>query len=73
MALVFGADPVLTAEARTGEDLERVAIEAALARGFVSEGDAVVITAGLPFHVTGTTNLIKVCRVGDPIDFGTGS
>jgi pyruvate kinase len=67
MALVFGADPILTGEALNGLDLERVVIRAALERGFVKKGDAVVITAGLPFDVTGTTNLIKVSRVGDPI------
>jgi pyruvate kinase len=66
MALVFGAAPLLTEEARTGESLERVAIQAALDGGFVKEGDAVVITAGLPFDEIGTTNLIKVSRVGDP-------
>ena len=67
MALVFGADPLLTEEGRTGEEMERVAIREALAGGFVKPGDAVVITAGLPFDVMGTTNLIKVSRVGDQL------
>jgi len=70
MALVFGADPLLTEDARTGEDLERVAIRTALDGGFVKPGDAVIITAGLPFHVTGTTNLIKVARVEEPGRYG---
>ena len=66
MALLFGTDTLLTTEAITGEDMERVALEAALEGGFVKKGDAVVITAGLPFDVIGTTNLIKVSRVGEP-------
>ena len=38
-------------------------IEAAAEGGFVKKGDCVVITAGVPFGVVGTTNLIKVERV----------
>ena len=41
------------------QSLERVAVAAALQGGFVKPGQPVVITAGLPFHVAGTTNLIK--------------
>lgn len=38
-------------------------IEAAVEWGFVKKGDHVVITAGVPFGVVGTTNFIKVERV----------
>jgi pyruvate kinase len=31
-----------------------------LARGFVRPGDRIVVTAGVPFEVPGTTNLLKV-------------
>ncbi|MCK9996652.1 MAG: pyruvate kinase, partial [Candidatus Krumholzibacteria bacterium] len=64
MALVFGAEPMITPMVEGGEDLERMAIKSAVKDGYVKKGDAVVITAGLPFHVEGTTNLIKVARVG---------
>lgn len=40
--------------------IEREAITRALQAGLVQPGDAVVLTAGLPFRVRGTTNLIKV-------------
>ena len=59
LALVHGARPVVV-EPFTDADFERVAIAAALQGGHVKPGQAVVITAGLPFHVAGTTNLIKV-------------
>ena len=49
-----------------------MAIQAAIDGGFVKKGDAVVITAGLPFDEIGTTNLIKVSRVGDPIESSSG-
>ncbi len=64
MALVFGAIPLVTPMVDSGEALERMAIIGAVKGGYVKKGDAVVITAGLPFHVEGTTNLIKVARVG---------
>jgi pyruvate kinase len=64
MALVFGAEPLLSDMVDSGDVLEENAIKAAVKAGFVKKGDAVVITAGLPFHVEGTTNLIKIARVG---------
>ena len=64
MALVFGAEPLLAEEVNSGDLLETQAIKSAYKGGFVKKGDAVVITAGLPFHVEGTTNLIKIARVG---------
>ncbi len=60
MALVFGAVPVVVETTETAEDLERLAISQALQGGWVKSGQPVVITAGLPFNVAGTTNLIKV-------------
>ena len=60
MALVFGAVTVNIGGIDSAEELERMAIAAALQGGYVKPGQPVVITAGLPFHVVGTTNLIKV-------------
>ncbi len=60
MALVFGAIPVVIDMTDTAEGLERLAITQALQDGHVKPGQPVVITAGLPFNVSGTTNLIKV-------------
>ena len=54
---------MLTDQVRTGEDLEGWRSRSAGQGGFVKPGDAVIITAGLPFDVAGTTNLIKVARV----------
>ncbi|MCP4571323.1 MAG: pyruvate kinase [bacterium] len=62
VAMISGAVPLLVEAMDSAEDLERGAVAAALAAGWVDAGDPVVITAGLPFHVAGTTNLIKVAR-----------
>ena len=64
MALVFGAEPLLTPEAPGARMLEKLAIKEAVRCGYLQKGDAVIITAGLPFDVVGTTNLIKAARVG---------
>ncbi len=60
LALVHGAVPLLVEAAEDAGELERLAVAAALQAGYVKPGQPVVITAGLPFHVAGTTNLIKV-------------
>ena len=60
MALVFGAVPVVIDMTDSAEGLEKLAVTQALQGGYVKPGQPVVITAGLPFNVSGTTNLIKV-------------
>ena len=63
LALVFGALPIITGEINSAEELEREAIGRALAAGHIAAGQPVVITAGLPFGVAGSTNMIKIVVV----------
>jgi pyruvate kinase len=44
----------------TYESMVRLALQAVRERGLAREGDRVVVTAGVPFDVPGTTNLLKV-------------
>ena len=60
MGLVWGAAPVRMKPARDADAMEREAVRLAVQHGYVRPGQAVVITAGLPLHVPGTTNLVKV-------------
>jgi len=46
--------------------------EAVMATGLLSKGDAVVITMGSPLSETGTTNLLKVHRLGVPSFYEIG-
>ncbi len=39
------------------------ACETALREGFASRGDAIVVAAGTPVGVSGTTNLLKILSV----------
>ena len=41
-------------------------------KGYIKEGDLIVITAGIPVGVSGTTNLIKVHTVGKVLVKGYG-
>ena len=41
-----------------------LAIEVAEQAGFIKNGDLVVVTAGVPVGITGTTNMIRVKQVG---------
>jgi len=52
--------PLLVAPADTYEMMLDSAREALHLRGLASEGDRVIVTAGVPFDVPGTTNLLKV-------------
>ncbi len=63
MALVWGAVPIMAERRDDLDELEGDALERAVACGCVNPGDTVVVTAGLPLNVPGTTNLIKVVEI----------
>jgi pyruvate kinase len=60
LALVWGVAPVLVEHLPNYESMLAVAREQLLARGFAQPGDRLVVTAGVPFDVPGTTNLLKI-------------
>jgi len=60
LAMVWGSLAVLTEPVHHLRDAERIAIDVARKSGIVALGERVVITAGHPIEVPGTTNLVKV-------------
>jgi pyruvate kinase len=60
LALVWGVIPELVPHCNTYDEMVRLALEAVERRGLARAGDRVVVTAGVPFDVPGTTNLLKV-------------
>jgi len=72
LRLVWGVNPVVKQETLDSEDLTDRAVEGALESEIVKNGDLVVITAGVPLGVKGTTNLIRVHTVADVLAQGTG-
>lgn len=71
MSMIWGVHPVVVDVANEEADVLLVikaAKEISVSEGFASPGQAVVITAGLPFGASGTTNLIHVSRIGQAIE-----
>lgn len=62
--LSWGVQPLVIKEENNTDDLFEHSVDAAKRNGYVKDGEVVVITAGVPLGVTGTTNLIKVHVVG---------
>jgi pyruvate kinase len=60
LALVWGVIPCLVPHCESYWDMVKLALAAIRSRGLAREGDRVVVTAGVPFDVPGTTNLMKV-------------
>jgi pyruvate kinase len=54
--------PCLIGEKTNTDELFEAALDAARSTGIVKTGDTVVITAGVPLGVSGTTNLMKVSK-----------
>jgi pyruvate kinase len=66
LALVWGVHSLHTTEAPDVNTMTDLACRAALQEGFASVGDYVVIAAGVPFGQSGTTNLLRIAKVGTP-------
>ncbi|MEK6611572.1 MAG: pyruvate kinase [Gemmatimonadota bacterium] len=60
LALVWGVVPVLVPHADSYDQMAAAARRIVVEMGIAKAGDRVVITAGVPFHVPGTTNMLKV-------------
>ena len=61
--LLWGVNPLLIKKEESSEELFADAVIAAKEAGYVNPGDIVVITAGVPLGITGTTNMIHVVEV----------
>jgi pyruvate kinase len=60
LALVWGVIPELVQHCDTYEQMVRLALDVARRRNLARTGDRVIVTAGVPFDVPGTTNMMKV-------------
>jgi pyruvate kinase len=67
MALYWGVRPMLVPAPQDTDSMIENAVTAAVSLGHVGDGDRVVITAGTPIGVPGSTNLIKVHNIGQPL------
>lgn len=72
LLLTWGVTPLLGRKTENTDELIYEAITTAVGQNLVRNGDLVVVTAGVPVGVPGTTNLLKVHVVGDVVVRGTG-
>ena len=72
MNVYRGVTPLLMDYAHSTDELISMSVKAAEDAGLIHSGDRVVVTAGVPVGVSGTTNMIKVHLVGDTLLTGIG-
>ena len=72
LSMSWGVMPVLCEEQNTEDALFKHAMARSKECGFVKDGDLVVITAGVPLGISGTTNMMKVHVVGHVLLTGDG-
>ena len=70
--LSWGVTPLMFSEAGNTDELFERAVEAGEKAGLLHDGELVVITAGVPLGVSGTTNMMKVHVVGHILVTGRG-
>lgn len=74
MILYWGVYPIKTEKVKSTDEIIDVSVKEALEKKYINNGDLVVVTAGVPVGVAGSTNLIKVHIVSELIykKIGTG-
>lgn len=64
LAIVWGVLPILVESMLSTDEMANRAISASRDAQYIHDGDLVVITAGVPVGIPGTTNMIQVHTVG---------
>ncbi|MFP4481642.1 MAG: pyruvate kinase, partial [Thermovirgaceae bacterium] len=64
LCLVWGVAPLFVEREETLETALATAMDRAIEEGLLVEGDLIVVTAGVPVGMRGTTNTIEVVTVG---------
>lgn len=72
LQIYWGVNSLISQKSQHTDEVIDRSISAALNANCISDGDVVVITAGIPVGVAGTTNLIKVHTVGKVLIKGHG-
>ncbi|SDZ21580.1 pyruvate kinase [Proteiniborus ethanoligenes] len=72
LMLVWGVYAILSSSVDSTDEVIDSSVESAIKKGYIKQGDLIVITAGIPVGVAGSTNLIKVHIVGEILIKGTG-
>ena len=73
MSLLWGIVPAKAAVVHRDDEIFELAAQTALDQELAKNGDAVVIVAGVPVGVSGSTNLVKVHVLGNVLAKGKGN
>jgi pyruvate kinase len=69
LGLLWGAHAVRTRDVSNFEEMVGKSKRMALRHGLAAAGDRIIVTAGVPFGVPGSTNVVHVARlIGDELD-----
>ncbi|NQV46490.1 MAG: pyruvate kinase [Rhodospirillaceae bacterium] len=60
LALAWGVHSVLTPDLTSFTEMVNIALEVAKMEEFAVKGDAIVVTAGVPFGTPGATNILRI-------------
>ena len=71
--LAWGVTPIRIGKKDSTDELFELAVNSAESAGIVRQGEVVVITAGIPLGISGTTNMIKVHVVGHVLGRGVST
>jgi pyruvate kinase len=71
LALTWGVNCVMTEQLTRFKLAVINAARAARAQGYADESDQIVVTAGVPFNVPGTTNILRVAPCKESLIYAT--
>lgn len=72
LSLVWGVYSIVGRNVRSIDEVIQDSVDQSVLHGYLENGDAVIITAGVPVGEVGTTNLMKIHVVGDLLVRGQG-
>lgn len=72
LALTWGVTPLVMGYVGSTDEMIDGSVQAAKLAGLIQDGDLVVVTAGVPAGIAGTTNMMKVHLVGSSLITGAG-
>ncbi|MFC5590384.1 pyruvate kinase [Sporosarcina soli] len=72
LSLVWGIYPIVGRKVASIDEILQESVEESVKHQYVSHGDVVIITAGVPVGEAGTTNLMKIHVIGDLLARGQG-
>lgn len=71
LALSWGTNCVMSGPKKRFKEAVVSAVRAALSEGYAAAEDQVVITAGVPFNIPGTTNILRVAPCDERMIYST--